>query len=290
MGGAELVGAEPGAGFVEEAKHDAAGAFIVAEFGGKDVGVAERFTVFEVVGHVVAAKEIPPPLAPDRPEDFGHVAGGLVEKLVGGEDAVGVETGFHADVDAAELFEVESAEAVGEIFVFDNDQAVGFLEVGGEFGEEGVGGDSDAAGEAGGEFAGDGVFDALGDFFGSCGITFFAEEPAPHLVDGADFLDREISFNALFDAVVIVGVFGGGGLDADKFRAHIEGIPDFRSGADPVFLGLVAGGDDGAGVAFGLGDAHRLAAEPGVFGLFDAGEVAVEVYIEPSEGELWPKW
>ena len=288
--GDDIVGSHAGAGFVEEAEHDASGAFVGAEVGGEDVGVTKGFAFAEVVGHVVTAEEVPPTFALDGAEDAGEVAGGFGEEVVGGEDAVGVEARLHADVDPAEFYEVETEETGGEVLVADDDESVGLLEVGSEFGEEGVGGDSDGAGEAGREFGRDGGFDGLGDFSGLVGFALFAEEAASHFVDRADFVDGEVFFDALDDAVVIVGVFGGGGLDADELRAHLEGVADFGAGFDAELLGFVAGGDDGAGVAFGWGDAHGDAAQVWVFRLLDACEIAIEIQVQPPEGEFWPKW
>lgn len=290
VGGDVIFVAEAGAGFVEEAEHDGAGSDIVTEFGGKDVGVTEGLAFFKIVGHVVAAEEVPPAFAPDGTEDADEFAGGFVEEVVGDEDTVGVEAGLGAPTDASEFGEFEPSEAVGEVFGFDDDEAVRFLEVGAELGEVGVGGDADAGGEAGGELGLDGFFDGEGDLAGVFGVALVADKTATHFVDGTDFIDGEVLFDAGFDGFVEVGVFAVGGFDTQKFGAEPVGVFEFGASADAVFFGFVTGGDDG-GVASNVGDdADGLADKGGVDGLFHAGEVAVEIEEQPAEGEAWAEW
>ncbi len=70
----------------------------------------------------------------------------------------------------------------------DENEAIRLLEFGGEFGEPGVGGDSNAALKAGGDMIADRLFELVRK---SCGVfrgSLFAEEADSEFVDAADFI------------------------------------------------------------------------------------------------------
>lgn len=154
---------------------------------------------------------MPPALADDGSECSDEFRGGSCEDVVAGEDSGGLEAGLHASVDAGEVGELEAFEFVREVLVVDDDEAVGFLEFGGEFGEEGVGGDADGAGEVGGDLVFDGGFDLAGEGGGLGGVAFLPDESTFEFVDGADFMDGEGCFDGGNDLVVVVDVEGGSG-------------------------------------------------------------------------------
>lgn len=73
----------------------------------------------------------------------------------------------------------------------DEDEAIGFLEFGGEFGEPCVGGDSDTTLKAGGDVIADGLFELMSESGGVFGGSLFAEEADSEFVNAADFVYRK---------------------------------------------------------------------------------------------------
>ncbi len=73
----------------------------------------------------------------------------------------------------------------------DEDEAVGFLEFGGEFGEPGIGGDSDTALQAGGDVIADGLFELMSESGSVFGGSLFAEEADSEFVNTTDFVYRK---------------------------------------------------------------------------------------------------
>lgn len=71
------------------------------------------------------------------------------------------------------------------------DEAIWFLEFGGEFGEPCVGGDSNATLKARGDVIADGLFELMSESGGVFGGSLFAEEADSEFVDAADFVYRK---------------------------------------------------------------------------------------------------
>jgi hypothetical protein len=76
------------------------------------------------------------------------------------------------------------------------------------------------------------AFDFDREVAGGRHLPLGAHQPARHLVDRADLLDRQASIDRLQDAFVIVGVEPVVGLDRDDGRAQPPRLPHERSGLD----------------------------------------------------------
>jgi len=130
--------------------------------------VADGFGVGRLIrwddGGVVAAEGgVVEPSADDAEVALEVVEGEALECAAGADTAL-MKEGGDTRADAAQFTNGDMFEAVGEVFRFDDNEAVGFLLFGGEFGEELIGGDADRAGEV--KAGIDIVFDHAGDVFG----------------------------------------------------------------------------------------------------------------------------
>lgn len=96
--------------------------------------MTEGFSGFVFKFKVEATEEVVPPFAHDAAERAIELFGVELDEVVGSENSDGVEAGLHASIDAGEFGETESFESIGEFVRVDKDEAIGFLEFGGEFG------------------------------------------------------------------------------------------------------------------------------------------------------------
>jgi hypothetical protein len=92
--------------------------------------------------------------------------------------------------DAVDLLQVKAEQNVGQIIPSDDDQPVGFLQVGPDLAEKDVRRETDRAGEAFADLLTQGAFDFQREFARGRHLAFDAHEAAGHLVDRADLLDR----------------------------------------------------------------------------------------------------
>lgn len=165
----------------------------------------------------------------------------------------------------------------------DEDEAVGFLEFGGEFGEPGIGGDSDTALKAGGDMIADGLFELVRESGGVFGRSFFAEEADSEFVNATDFVYRKDGFDGGENGPMVGDIKGRRCRDKNDVRAHLFGLANAGAGSDAKRFGFVTCGDDGGTVAMGGANSNGLAEKFGVFGLFDTREVGVEVKEQPTK-------
>jgi len=235
--------------------------------------VTEGFSGFIFEFEIESTQEVVPSFAHDAAERTVELFGVELDEVVGSEDADGVEAGLHATVDAGELGETEAVESIWEFVGVNEDEAIGFLEFGGKFGEPGIGGDADAAGHAGGDVVADRLLELVGELGGSFGLAFFANEAESHFVDAADLVDRENRLDGFENGFVVAGVKGVVAASEDDVGAESFCFADFGSGFDSECFGLIGSGDDGAAIEVGGADGDGFAEEFGVFGLLYAGEV-----------------
>jgi hypothetical protein len=280
--GAIAEAAETGGGFVDEADEDGAGAVEGAEFGGKDVGVADGGAVGGAFGDVVAAEPVPPVLADDAAPDLFEVEFGALAEFGDGGDAGGGEAGEHAAADAGEVVELEGVEDVGEIVVLDQGEAIGFVHVGGDFGEEAIGGDADGAFEVFADVLGDGLFNFVGEGGGVVRIGLAGVEEAGHFINGGDVVDGDVRVDGFFDGVMDVDVLGGASFDDVDVGEPC--FPDRGAGTEAELFGLLTDGDAGGVVVVERDDGDGFAAQLGAELLFAGCEEGVHVEEEHTQG------
>jgi hypothetical protein len=107
------------------------------------------------------------------------------------EDAGAVKALFHALADAVDLLQLEAEQNAGKIVMRDDDQPVGLLEIGADLAEKHVGRDADRAGEAVADLLAQGALDLQRQFARDGDLPFGSHQPAGHLVDRHDLLDRQ---------------------------------------------------------------------------------------------------
>lgn len=238
----------------------------------RDLGAAEAFP------HAFAFDS-----SPDVAER-GDVGGA---EFLNGVDAGGAQAGVHVGADAGEIAEGEREEALRELGGFDDGEAVGFFEVGGDFGEPGIGGDADGAGE---EFAGeaaDGGFDFAGGGEGVAVVLPVGRERAPDLVDGPDLGDGQARLDGGDEFLVVADVDLGAGFDDGDAGAEPARFGDGRAHLDVAGLGIVAARDDAGGFGHDGDDGDGAGAQLGAFLLFAGGEEAVVVDDKRAQGHRW---
>jgi hypothetical protein len=104
-----------------------------------------------------------------------------------------------------------------------------------------------------------------------------AHEPAGHLIDRHDLLDRQAGIDGPQNSVVIVGIETVIGLHGNDRGAKPPRIPHERAGLDAEGLGRVARGNGTGGVRKRLHDDDGLAAQRGIFLLFARRKEGVEI-------------
>jgi len=199
----------------------------------------------------------------------------------------GVEEGFLGDfADAVECADGQGTKEVDLAGFGDAGESGGFAEVAGEFGEELVGGDADAGGEA--AFGTDALLEGLGEGLGAQqGVVVGAGTVAAvggdievgfvhgDLLDLGAGLGEERHDQVGFGAVMIHPwreEHGGGAQACCGAGRH--GGPD----AEPA--GLIAGGADDAPAVSGRAHDNGLAAKRRVIALLDRREEGVHIEME----------
>ena len=183
--------------------------------------------------------------------------------------------------DAGEAFDGERREKGVDVFGLDDEEAVGLAPVGGDLGEELVGGDAGGGGEV--ELVADGVADGAGDFGGGGEAALVFGDVEVGLVE------REGLDEVGVAAEDVAGLAGDGavaeevGGDEDGVGAEALGAEGGHGGADAEAAGFIGGGaDDGAVAA--PGDDDGFAAEGGVVALLDRGVEGVHVDVDDLAG------
>jgi len=247
------------------------GLFVADGFG---FGVGSDFAGVDAVGEVGV-------VVSGRAEVGGHPFGGHSAEVGDGFDADVVEGGFGFFADAPEASDGERGEDGFDVFGVDDEEAVGFVHVGGEFGEEFIGGDADGGGECG--FVADGLFDVAGDGFWGTAELEGAGDVEVGFVDGDGFDDGGEAFEDGVDLLGELAVAREAAGDDDGLGTEAFGDDDGLGGVAAKFAGFVAGGGDDAARAV-VADEDGLAAEGGVVELFDGGEEGVHVDVEDVAG------
>jgi len=184
-----------------------------------------------------------------------------VPELGDGRDAGAVQPFFHARADAVDLLQFEAEKDVGQVVFGDDDKPVGLLQVRTDLAEKDVGREADRAGEAFTDLLAQRLFHLEREFARGRHLPLGSHQAAGHLVDRADFLDRQAGVDSLEDALMIIGIEPVIGLNRDHRRARAARVPHQGAGLDAERLGGVAGGDRHGGIRRRLHDDDGLAAQ-----------------------------
>jgi hypothetical protein len=266
--------------------------------GGAVVGVlaegvlgADAFAFFtEVQGAIVLAEGALFEAVSER-ADHGHQVERGVLEVGDGFEAFGFE-GLGGDgADAVDGADGEGAEKGDAVRIPNEGEAIGFLEVATEFGEEFVGGDADAGGEL--ALGADAGFDGFGDGQdgGEGGIAIGRGGGGS---EGGEvevgFIDRDLfdEGGELLEQEHDLGGFGAIGVharaDEDALGAEPAGGAGGHGGADLEAAGFVASGaDDAALVGWGADD-EGFATILGLIPLLDGGEEGIHIDMEDDAG------
>lgn len=167
---------------------------------------------------------------------------GKALEFAAGMDAALMEEGGDAGTDATDIVNRDMGEPLGEVFGLDDDEAVGFLLFGGEFGEEFVRGDTDGAGEIKARF--EFVFDRVGDVFSGAEEVKGGGDIEERFVDRGDFNEGSEVVEHIHDGLggmdVFIGVAGDEVEDGATAACFVELVTGFDTGA----FGGVRGGED----------------------------------------------
>lgn len=271
-------------GFLEEAVEDGEGGLAGAAGGREDVAVADGVVLGQRALLQTAVHPGVKTRALDAAPDGAELRGvGGVELRDGGE-AGGAEAGLHGFADAAEIREFEVEQFAWDVGVVDDDEAVGFFHVGGDFGEKPVRADADGAAQVGAGFAGDFGLDGERELAGAFRVGGeIGGEFAFEFVDGLHFFHGDAGADDGFEAAVVVDVNLGARFDDDEAGAEAAGLGDAGVALEAEFLGFAADGDEAGGLGEDGGDGDGSAAEFGAVLLFDGGEERVEVEGEVAE-------
>ena len=247
-------------------------------------------------GAIVDAEGIVAQGTAEGADEGAEVAGMLLE-IAEGEEAGLVEDFFGGGADAVNFADGQFAEEFGFAGLADEGEAVGLLEVTGEFGEEFVGGDADAGGDT--ALAANGFLHRAAD--GERGFEEFVMRAAAgfekvgefHVgfVDGDLFDGRARVAHDVHDFAGFFAIEIDAGRDENPVRAEAAGGGAGHGGADAEFAGFVAGGANDA-AAFGrAADNDRFAFEGGIFALLDRGVKGVHIEVKDypilGVGGLW---
>jgi hypothetical protein len=129
----------------------------------------------------------------------------------------------------------------------DDDQPVRLLQIGADLAEEDIRRDADRAGEALADLLAQRPLDLERKFARNLDLSLGSHQPAGHLVDRHDLLDRQAGVDGCENALVILGVEPVIGLHRDHGGAQAPRLEHDGTGLDAQGLGGVAGGNgDGA--------------------------------------------
>ncbi len=169
----------------------------------------------------------------------------------------------------------------------DDEEAVWLAPVGGDLGEELVGGDAGGGGEV--EFVADLLADGAGNAGGGgeAGLVFGDVEVG--FVEGERFDEIGVALEDLAGDARDGAVTGEVGRDEDCLRAETLGGDGGHGGANAEDAGFIGcGADDGAVAA--PGDDDRFAAQLWVVPLFDGGVEGVHVDVNDLAGGHLGTW
>ncbi len=235
-----------------------------------------------------AAQPVVPAFADHAAPEAAHLLLVLLAEITDGADARVFESLHHPRADASEFLCREMADhaALGsEIFVAQDDEAVGLLHVGSEFGEGAVWGDADGGSHPRTAARVDGIFDVEGELPGALRIALETIEPTRNFVDGVDLVDRNAGVHGGNNPVVHEDIEARARVENRDRGAEAFGLTHACAGLDAELLGLIAGSDAAASIADDGRDGDGPASELRRHLLLHRGEVGVEVDEKGGEGQ-----
>ena len=129
-----------------------------------------------------------------------------VPQLGDGADAGAVQPLLHARADAVDHLQCQAEQNLRQVVFGDDDQPVRFLQVGTDLAEEDVRRDADRTGEAFADLVARGAFELERELARGRYLALGAHQPAGHLVDRANLVDRQAGVDRFQNALVIIGV------------------------------------------------------------------------------------
>ena len=204
----------------------------------------------------------------------------------------GSDVAYRADVDfcqaargyfahAGNALDRERREEVEDLGGPDDEEAVGLAPVGGDLGEELVGGYSGGGGEV--LFGADLLANGLGDFGGSGKVGFIFGDVEIGFVEGERFDQVGVAEEDFADAAGDVAIAGEVGRDEDSIGTETFCLDRWHSRADAEFAGFVRGGADNGALA-APGDNNGLATKLRIIALLDGGVEGVHVDVDDLAG------
>jgi hypothetical protein len=142
-----------------------------------------------------------------------------IPQLGNGENAGAAQPLLHAPADAVDVLELKPEQNAKQVFLGYNHQAVGLLQIGTDLAEKDVRCDADRAGKALADLLAQGPLDLERQYARGLDLALGSHQPAGHLVDRHDLLDRQAGVDGFENALVILGVEPVIGLHRDDGRA-----------------------------------------------------------------------
>ena len=186
----------------------------------------------------------------------------------------------HAPADARDLVHRQVLQKIPDVFGPDDRQAVGFVPVRGDLGQEFVRGDAHRAGQA--RFVKDGRLEPCGQIFRGAEETRRAAHVRVSLIHGGLFHHRTQVAHYSHDTCRDFAVARHATGQIHRVGAEPASLDDGHGRPDSVSPGLV--GSCRGHAAKRLPDDHGLAFELGIVGLLYRGEEGVHIQVKDGPG------
>ena len=190
---------------------------------------------------------------------------------------------LHVAADARYVAGPQRAQLLVQRAGLEQRQAVGLLHVGRHLGEDAIGRDADRAFQIVADVRRQSRLDPRGKRGHPGGGVLVVEQPARDFVDRAHRGHRHVALDLGDDPVVEPHILVVPRRHHDQVAAALSRLPDRRAGLDAERLRLIACRDRRGAVGHHRRDRHGPASQCWIELLLDAGEIAVEIEIQPAE-------
>lgn len=168
----------------------------------------------------------------------------------------------------------------------DDDQPVRLLQIGADLAQKDVGRDADRAGEALADLLAQRPLDLQRQLARNVDLALGSHQPAGHLVDRHDLLDRQAGVDSFQNALVILAIEPMIGLHRNHSGAQPPRLAHDRAGLDAESLGRVAGGNGDGRIRRRLHDDDGLAAQGRGLLLLARRKEGIEIEEQPLDSRL----
>jgi len=215
------------------------------------------------------------------PEAVFEDGGGEDAEAADGADAQLGEVLFRDFAYAGDASNGERGEECLDLFRLDDEEAIGFAPVRGDFGEEFVGGDSSRGREI--ELVEDLLADGARDSGGSGQAGFVSSDVEVGFVERERFDEVSVAVKDFADAAGDGAVTGKVGRNENSLGAKALSADGGHGGADAEGAGLVGGGANDGTIGF-PGDDDGASAQARVVALLDRSIECVHIYMDDFAG------